>query len=306
PEPEPDTEHEPELEPEPEPEPEPVIPIAAPEAEADADAERALPTQDEESAPEEEKKEDEKAGENTDMDSVKADEPVKSAPIPAQNSKKSSGAKAAAIILGILAAALLALCAFLYTRPATVTVGQLEGMDYGQVKSLYGYEDIDVRLADGETETEGVIVGQSVQPGEQLEKGQPLYVWLESPAEPEPEPAEEPPVTKVTVPDFTGCSYDTAIKLCRLLGLELTVATNGDVVGERQNVLGQEPAAGTELDVGSTLTLTVSSLPQPEPPETGEAAPAEAAPAEAAPADNPAPSETAPAEAAPAETPAGN
>jgi eukaryotic-like serine/threonine-protein kinase len=75
------------------------------------------------------------------------------------------------------------------------------------------------------------------------------------------------PTTLVTVPDVTGMTAAKAGSVLQEAGLKA-----GDVVevqstaGPAGTVVGQDPAAGTEVDGGTAVSLQVAASPSPSPP----------------------------------------
>jgi hypothetical protein len=72
------------------------------------------------------------------------------------------------------------------------------------------------------------------------------------------------PAAKVTVPDLTGQTWDEAAAALSDAGLQASFS--GDAAGV---VTSQEPSIWTEVDAGSTVTVTlaVPAPPEPPPPE---------------------------------------
>jgi serine/threonine-protein kinase len=75
-------------------------------------------------------------------------------------------------------------------------------------------------------------------------------------------PPSEPKTTQV--PDLMGRSEASAVDLVKTLGLEPRVAPTNDPAA-REGVIGQEPAPGTVVKIGSAVLITVNrpSLPGP-------------------------------------------
>ena len=63
---------------------------------------------------------------------------------------------------------------------------------------------------------------------------------------------------QVEVPDVTGLSRDSAEDLLAKAGLEVAVEEQESEEPE-DDVISQNPAAGTEVDRGTTVTITVST-----------------------------------------------
>jgi serine/threonine-protein kinase len=65
----------------------------------------------------------------------------------------------------------------------------------------------------------------------------------------------------VDVPDVTGRREDAARRTLEDAGLKVDVTEQETEDREAGTVLEQDPAAGTEVDEGSTVTLTVAKAP---------------------------------------------
>ncbi len=66
---------------------------------------------------------------------------------------------------------------------------------------------------------------------------------------------------KVAVPDVTGMTEADARTALGQVGLTVAVVTANDPTVAAGQVVSSDPAAGTEADQGSTVTLTVLDRP---------------------------------------------
>jgi serine/threonine-protein kinase len=73
---------------------------------------------------------------------------------------------------------------------------------------------------------------------------------------------------KVAVPDVVGRDSDAAERLIESEGLQTTIEQQESADQAPGTVLAQDPAAGTQLAKGATVTLTVAKAP-PKPPKVG-------------------------------------
>jgi serine/threonine-protein kinase len=67
---------------------------------------------------------------------------------------------------------------------------------------------------------------------------------------------------QVTVPDLTGLSQAAAVAQIQALGLVESVQTeHGAAPADVGNVVDQDPPVGTNVNVGSTVTIWVGASP---------------------------------------------
>ena len=67
---------------------------------------------------------------------------------------------------------------------------------------------------------------------------------------------------QVAVPDVTGLSRDSAENSLQAEGLKVVVEEEASADAPTGEVISQDPAAGTEVDAGSRVTITVSTGPE--------------------------------------------
>jgi eukaryotic-like serine/threonine-protein kinase len=103
---------------------------------------------------------------------------------------------------------------------------------------------VDRRPSD--TIEKGIALRTVPAAGEVVERGERVQLFVSSGPE------------QVEVPDVTGLSRDSAEDLLVKAGLEVTVEEQESEEPE-EDVISQNPAAGTEVDRGTTVTITVST-----------------------------------------------
>jgi beta-lactam-binding protein with PASTA domain len=132
--------------------------------------------------------------------------------------------------------------------PGLVRVPSVQGLPVGvaidrlQNRGL----DPDVDRRPSESVRAGLALRTVPGAGEEVERGERVQLFVSSGPE------------QVAVPSVTGLSRDSAE--ARITGAGLVPAVREEESEEREGeVIAQEPAAGTDLDRGSTVTITVSS-----------------------------------------------
>jgi serine/threonine-protein kinase len=96
---------------------------------------------------------------------------------------------------------------------------------------------------------EGKIVRQQPQEGAESTEGQTVYVWLSAGPE------------MVLVPDLDGMIEQEAIDAVRSSELEVTVIRQETADEAPGEVYAQDPRAGDEVEVGSTVEISVAIAP---------------------------------------------
>lgn len=85
-----------------------------------------------------------------------------------------------------------------------------------------------------------------------------VFMILNPPAAPEPTQSAPP---TVSVPDLTDQTQATAENTLRRLGLEPEIEETTGTVEDKGKVVGQDPLGGSDVEVGSTVTLQISTGP---------------------------------------------
>jgi serine/threonine-protein kinase len=147
----------------------------------------------------------------------------------------------------------------------TVTIHVSKGKETGGVPSVIDMTEADaistiegagfkVDYTDSEysDKAAGTVIRQSPTSGGQADKGSTITITLSLGPEP------------VTLPDLTGLDLAEATDKLRGLGLYITsLDTPVDQVSQLNKVVSQEPAAGTSVDKGSTITVYIGKAATP-------------------------------------------
>ncbi len=180
-----------------------------------------------------------------------------------QTKKKSSSGK---LIAGVIIVVLLAAVAYMASglfggAKEMVSVPNFISLNYDEdVKDNAQYSDFTIRVSDYKDSTgsyeEGEIIDQDPQAETQVEKGSTVTLTVVTVEEDDSEEAN-----MVPVPSVYGKTYEDAQSALRACGLTATQQKeNSDTVAEG-TVIGSDPDAGTEVAVGSSVTVIVSSGP---------------------------------------------
>jgi beta-lactam-binding protein with PASTA domain len=132
--------------------------------------------------------------------------------------------------------------------PGTVRVPTVRGLPQAvAIESLDKRElTATVDRRPSETIEKGIAIRTVPAAGEEVERGERVQLFVSSGPE------------QVEVPDVTGLSRDSAEDLLSDAGLEVAVEQR-EAEEPEDDVIAQNPAAGTEVDRGSTVTITVST-----------------------------------------------
>jgi beta-lactam-binding protein with PASTA domain/tRNA A-37 threonylcarbamoyl transferase component Bud32 len=149
--------------------------------------------------------------------------------------------------------------------PETATVPDLSGLDPNTAAgelSAVGLQLGSVTEQNSDSVTAGLILNQSPSSGSEVTLGSTVDVVVSAgPDEPD----------TVTVPDVSGQSQSAAISNLQSVGLQVdgTGISQTDPSVPEGFVIGTNPAAGTEVSEGTTVTLIVSAgaPPTPAPPD---------------------------------------
>ncbi|MDR1018741.1 MAG: Stk1 family PASTA domain-containing Ser/Thr kinase [Lachnospiraceae bacterium] len=113
-------------------------------------------------------------------------------------------------------------------------------------KRNLGYQVVE--RAESEEYDEGIVFKQGTEAGKKVKKNTRIKIWISSGKKGE----------NVTVPDVVGKDEDTATQELADLGFETTVDYQNSDEVEEGKVISTSPAAGTEAEKGSTVTVVVS------------------------------------------------
>jgi serine/threonine-protein kinase len=132
--------------------------------------------------------------------------------------------------------------------PGTVRVPTVRGLP--QAVAIETLEKRDLKATvdrrPSDTIEKGIAIRTVPAAGEVVERGERVQLFVSSGPE------------QVEVPDVTGLSRDSAEDLLVKAGLEVAVEEQESEEPE-DDVISQNPAAGTEVDRGTTVTITVST-----------------------------------------------
>jgi beta-lactam-binding protein with PASTA domain/predicted Ser/Thr protein kinase len=154
----------------------------------------------------------------------------------------------------LLLAGLVALAIVLLTHStATVRVPDVRGQSEqaaGAKLRARGLEPVP-SLHSSTTVPTGLVISQSPAAGRKLEKGSPVNIVISG------GPASEALVS------VSGLSASQATAKLRKAGFKSTIKKESSTTVAAGRVIGTEPSAGTVVQVGSTIAVTVSSGPAP-------------------------------------------
>jgi eukaryotic-like serine/threonine-protein kinase len=132
--------------------------------------------------------------------------------------------------------------------PGTVRVPTVRGLPQAVAIEALDKRDLKATVDRRPSETieKGIAIRTVPAAGEEVERGERVQLFVSSGPE------------QVDVPDVTGLSRDSAEDLLSEAGLEVAVEQRESEEPE-DDVISQDPAAGTEVDRGSTVTIAVST-----------------------------------------------
>jgi serine/threonine-protein kinase len=155
---------------------------------------------------------------------------------------------------------------FISSGPEQVTVPNVFGLSLDSATDRLDDLGLTYRIDREESDQpEDEVIGQDPEEGATLEPGGTITLTVAQPAE------------QVSVPFLADLSEQSALRALRAEGLKASVQRR-DVEDESQDgiVLEQRPAAGSDVDGGSTVVLIVGRFVAPEP--TPEPTPPEETP----------------------------
>jgi serine/threonine-protein kinase len=157
-----------------------------------------------------------------------------------------------AIALGVLAIALIALAAWLLTRPEQIDVPKVTSLQLGEARERLdkaGFENIEVQRESSLADVDEVLA-QEPDPGEQATRDDIITLVVSS------GPGE------VTVPSVAGLPRARAVRTLEAEGLRPTVTTRPSDRVDEGIAIRTSPKEGTEVDRRSRVRLFVSSGPE--------------------------------------------
>lgn len=137
--------------------------------------------------------------------------------------------------------------------PEKVSVPRLVGLQQSTAQTLLTDQGLTYSVSDRPSErSQGTVLEQDPAAGTKVDKGSTVSIVVAAGVE------------QVSVPGVVGRDVDTARS--RLEGAGFTVTTVSQASDQPAGtVIDQSPAANTQVDAGSTITLTVSDGPATEP-----------------------------------------
>ena len=146
--------------------------------------------------------------------------------------------------------------------PAVSRVPGLNGLTFQSAQARLERAGFEVERRDQASDSveRGRVISSTPAEGAEAERGSTVTLVVSTGAE------------QVTVPDVVGSTEDEARSRLGDEGLRVTVRREASQDEEPGTVLRQDPAAGREVDDGSTVTIVVAREPQevPVPDITGE------------------------------------
>jgi beta-lactam-binding protein with PASTA domain len=148
--------------------------------------------------------------------------------------------------------------------PGSAAVPPVEGLAEGEAKDAITKAGFNPKVtrAFSDTVEKGQVISQSPAPGTELTKGRTITLTVSKGRE------------GVAVPKLTGLSSDNAEAQLKDLGLTSKV-TEQESTNDPGSVIAQDPAAGTTVDKGATVSLTVAKE-RPQVPDVSTDNPAQA------------------------------
>ncbi|WP_426514929.1 Stk1 family PASTA domain-containing Ser/Thr kinase [Dactylosporangium sp. McL0621] len=182
-----------------------------------------------------------------------------------QKRKSSTGVVVALTVLGLLAVAALSIGLYLANQEPPVRVPQITGRNQGEAAEVLRQSGLtgDPRAGSTENCQTGVVTLQNPTPGAEVKHGSQVdYEVCGAPA-------------LVTVPPLTHLSKNEATQQLQNLKLLVQVQER-DGIEPKDEVQTSEPAASTQVKVGSTVTIYVSKFNQATMPNVLDKSPGEA------------------------------
>lgn len=221
------------------------------------------PTENAAAAPQQSKQRAYQPVEPDEDDAAEVEKPVSAKRTKTKKKKGGSGK----VVVGVIIVALLAAVAYMASglfggETETVSVPNFISLNYEtDVKDNEQYSDFtfDVTThsdSSGEYE-DGEIIDQDPQAETQVEKGSTITLTVVSVDEED----NTDDSNTVAVPSIYGKTYEDAQSTLRARGLSATRTTQSSDSVAEGTVIGSDPEAGTEVSVGSTVTVIVSSGP---------------------------------------------
>lgn len=155
------------------------------------------------------------------------------------------------LILAVLVAAVVGVVLFLVLGNATATVPDVVGKSAADAERLILAAELEPVAEEKHHPSvpAGIVASQHPAGGTELDAGEPAgFVVSQGPA-------------KVAIPRLAGEDVATARRTLEDLGLAVRVDRDGSPSVPLDHVIRTEPADGTAVEVGATVTLVVSDTP---------------------------------------------
>ena len=132
--------------------------------------------------------------------------------------------------------------------PGTVRVPTVRGLPQAVAIEMLAKRDLKATVDSRPSESieKGIAIRTVPAAGEVVDRGERVQLFVSSGPE------------QVEVPDVTGLSRDSAENLLTGAGLEVAIQERESEEPE-DDVISQDPAAGSQVDRGATVTITVST-----------------------------------------------
>jgi len=174
------------------------------------------------------------------------------APPPAAAAERARPRRWPAIALGLLVLGLIALMAFVFTRPEQIDVPKVTGMQLGEARDRLdkaGFEDVEVERERSLAKLDQVL-RQDPDPGEQAARDDAIVLVVSS------GPGE------VDVPSVSGLTQAQAVRELRQADLRATPTPRASERVDEGLAIGTSPREGTSVQRRSNVRLFVSSGPE--------------------------------------------
>jgi beta-lactam-binding protein with PASTA domain len=159
----------------------------------------------------------------------------------------------AAVVAVVAVVAIAVIWIVVEDRAEQVTVPDVAGLTAAEAVSALRDAGF-ATTTDGQvsaTVDKGLVIGTSPAAGESADEGSTVTIDVSQ------------GTGTVSVPALVGLSQAQATEALTSAGLESRVVDAPSATVDEGDVIGQDPAAGLQIDVGSTVALTVSTGPAP-------------------------------------------
>ncbi|MEA2294005.1 MAG: eukaryotic-like serine/threonine-protein kinase [Solirubrobacteraceae bacterium] len=168
---------------------------------------------------------------------------------PYEDEPDRSWRRAALVLIVLLALAAIGIGAYLLLRPQQLPVPKVVGLKEDVAAARLNNEGFEVDIQDVRSadRPSGEVIRQRPSPGEKADKGSRVTIFVSS----GPGQAE--------VPDVTGAKFSDAKRAVVRRGFRVDIAKQTSDIVPTDHVIETRPSARTQLDIGRTVTLVVST-----------------------------------------------